>query len=481
MHDWEWESFGNYVNREGANITEAGPLYGPIHHFKITRNKDLHLFLETSAAQNARSDYQEHPEGTVRINTDKITITSAGGMKIIAEGIQPQETKRTFHENPLLGKMEQLSSLSSLEASLSDDLPSYVIEWLANVGGEYLWPCLSDDLAEIKKTRKLCHQENAAIIMTGTNKAESHHRNCVKICVDKYEVYLCTTRLEGNENIEGSGFILYVGNPSLEIRRKIRDCLSYATGRYLVCLGHSCFSSKWSLLSFKAISAYSLGGDAFKLPTIMPTPLGKQYKWEIDQDFLTRMICSLYKNYDAIRFNSLSWGYWHAVCATPHIAPVHYGAIIEALQQNYLKLIEESFATSIVGKEIWQPLQAAFLSNIEALKIGKADKKILKNKIRNVNSQPHSVKTEKIFERLHLKLSEKEKAAWKRRNVAGHGGATNENEQIDLIKDIKLLNIRFNRLLLSITNASDFYYDYFSIGCPIRNLGEEIPANTLDI
>ena len=85
-------------------------------------------------------------------------------------------------------------------------------------------------------------------------------------------------------------------------------------------LGCSSFCEKWFLVSFHAVSAYSLGGNARELPSMPPSPLGTRFLWEIDREILSRMVNSLYSHYDALGFGKLSWAYWHAVCATLHIA-----------------------------------------------------------------------------------------------------------------------------------------------------------------
>jgi len=76
---------------------------------------------------------------------------------------------------------------------------------------------------------------------------------------------------------------------------------------------------------------------------------------------------------------------------------------------------------------------------------------------------------------LHLQLGEREKKAWKRRNDAGHGNEIDPDGYIELIRDIKLLRIRFNKMLFAITATSDFYNDDFTINHAIRKLAEPVP------
>jgi hypothetical protein len=75
-------------------------------------------------------------------------------------------------------------------------------------------------------------------------------------------------------------------------------------------------------------------------------------------------------------------------------------------------------------------------------------------------------------------LGEREKMAWKQRDIAAHAKEIKEHDYIRLLKDIKLLKLRFHRMLLAITNASDSYIDYYTLGLPQRPLRDPIPGDT---
>jgi hypothetical protein len=81
-------------------------------------------------------------------------------------------------------------------------------------------------------------------------------------------------------------------------------------------------------VSFKPVSPYTIDGRVFDLPVMPPAPLSARSYHEI-----SRFASALFAAYDEINFGDLNWGFWHARCATPHIAPVHFGAIIEALRK----------------------------------------------------------------------------------------------------------------------------------------------------
>jgi hypothetical protein len=74
---------------------------------------------------------------------------------------------------------------------------------------------------------------------------------------------------------------------------------------------------------------------------------------------------------------------------------------------------------------------------------------------------------------LGLALGPREEKALRIRNISAHG--KDEEVDVEWIRDLKILRIRFHRMVIAMTGASDQYYDYFTIGRPIRGLRAAIP------
>jgi hypothetical protein len=472
MFNWEWESFERLLNGNSFTIVDVGPLRAPIRSFSIIRDEKLELTMETRADQNATSEFNVYLPGTVRANVDTVRLTDNSGVEVVAVGVQPHSWTMSVNVDSPRGELREASSVQSIKGSISPQRDrKYVMDWLANVDDVFVWPDMSDVETEITKTRAFRGGNNEPVLR-GSNKNSSGSWNCVKLAVEGYDVFLCAARPATARGVSKPGFILYIGNPSDDFREKIRQCLSFSLGIFFVYLGCSSFCENWLLASFEAVSAYSLDRKAFDLAPMPPSPLGTRSVWEIERDILSRMVNALYSHYDALGFGELSWAYWHAVCATPHIAAVHYGAATEALQRSYLNANEGVLKTKLVDGEEWRGLKASVESAISEL-AGKDDvKQIMKNKLNDMNTVPASLVTERILEGLHIELGEREKKAWKRRNVAAHGSDTASAEVIELIRDLKILRLRFHRMLLSITKASEFYYDYFSV----RKIGDAFYA-----
>ena len=69
-----------------------------------------------------------------------------------------------------------------------------------------------------------------------------------------------------------------------------------------------------------------------------------------------------------------------------------------------------------------------------------------------------------------------ERQAWRRRNDAAHGIAMETGEELETIRDIKLLKVMFHRMVLRIINGADTYRDYATQGFPIRKLADPVPS-----
>jgi hypothetical protein len=244
-------------------------------------------------------------------------------------------------------------------------------------------------------------------------------------------------------------------------------------GLYLVYLGHTTFDSDWLTIHFEAISAYSLGGRAFELGPMPPAPLGVRYEWEIDGAMLSRLVNSIFAQYEKLNFGALSWAYWHAVAATPHIAGAHYGAAIESLERAFLKITTLAVKRTLVPEIEWSNLHQAIKTTLLAGSLPEGAAKILRNKLKSLNQAPQGEITNDLLSQLKLNFGERERsAAAMVRNKSAHG--KDDEVDIEWIRDLKLLRVRFHRMLFAMTGASDYYYDYFTLGRPTRRLDEAV-------
>jgi hypothetical protein len=244
-------------------------------------------------------------------------------------------------------------------------------------------------------------------------------------------------------------------------------------GNYLVYLGCSIFDADWNTIRFKSVSAYSIGKRVFDLPVMPPAPLGFTYQREITSACVSRMVNGIYCQYDSLKVGTLCWAYWHALCATMHIAAAHFGAAIEALIRNFVEARSTEFETKLVpDHDEWRSLCKEIQQVITRLAVPDETKRILISKLGSLNETPRSVLMNRALDGLDIQLSEAERHAWRRRDYAAHGIEIKEEDQLKVIQQTKLLQRMFHRLFLKVTDGSDIYNDYCSLGFPIRKLSD---------
>jgi len=186
------------------------------------------------------------------------------------------------------------------------------------------------------------------------------------------------------------------------------------------------------------------------------------------------MVNSLYTKYDELNFGVVSWAYWHAVTATPHIAAVHFGAALESLQRAFLGSASVPASSKVVDEETWDKIRSALEIALTPLELSPKTLEIFKSKVRTLNSRSQHSTSKNLMDDLGLVLSSREQKAHNARHKSAHG----KDDEVDLewIRDLKLLRILFHRILLAMTHANDEYYDYFTFENPIRKVREPVPG-----
>ena len=124
---------------------------------------------------------------------------------------------------------------------------------------------------------------------------------------------------------------------------------------------------------------------------------------------------------------------------------------------------------------MWKQFSAEIEETIAKLQIPEAKKNALRENIGGLNRVHQRDIMEAILKDIGIALGIDEAEAWKRRNDAAHGIAMEDGEELDVIRDIKLLKVMFHRMLLRIINGADTYHDYATPGLPIRKLADPVP------
>jgi hypothetical protein len=467
--DWKNQAI-EILNEPGWRVADIGPLHGDIGTFKIRRDQALTLFIDTEAVRGRSFPGRQVRPGTARINSDKVLVESSSGAKAVLSGVDARtrvESGNTVREN---GRVHELT------IALPKAGPAaHTIEWVENLPSHHIWPNIIESV-EGSKASIAFTDKRVTVVDPEAKLGTGRQAAILNIAGHRLCIWGPRAVIEGPT--PRSGRIIYEGVPDELTRKKFRTALSFAFGTYLVETGHTIFDKDWHALSATARSAYSLGGRASEL-SIQPLMWlsDRNADFDIGLVSLTRMVERLFAAYDALDLANLSWAYWHARTAPPHIAPAHFGSAIEALQRSYGKLHTGAIQTRILADAKWTELLEAFSYVFAKAHISGEDTAVLTEQIKSgVNYVPKRDQLKAFADLLKIKLGKDEDTAWKRRNKSAHGIPIKEGKELEAIRDTQLLMVLFHRMFLATTGAADFYLDYCSPGIPRRLLREPVPS-----
>jgi len=475
MHDLTEECLC-ILNNSLFEIADPGPLHQPIRRFSIRRDEKLRLILETEADPNAISAAVDQAPGMVRLATERALLRSVGGLEGEFFGLVPYSQHHQFQA----GAEQPLKELAQVQIAKTNN-PSgasalYVIDWLENLPQSlYTWPEASDVVTKTITTRRISLHDG--ITIASDTERFSTSRNSAKLTVDGITFYVCALDGKDRTGAIKPGCIVYDGVPDDEFRKKVRTGLSFAMGIYLIDLGTTHYDAEWNVVSTLARSAYSLRRHAFDIETLQLAPLGDRFLNELGALQLTRAIQAFVTAFDVLNLANLHWAFWHACAATPHIAPVHFGAAIESLLSAYTKANSGKVRKGWATQDEWKILRAALSDVIASAEVSVEVKAALKDKLPTFNGIDQRQRLKDVMATLNLELGEDEDAAWRRRNKSAHGMPIPQGQEVAAIRDMKLLRGLFQRLLLRITNAAEQYIDYASPNHEHRPLSQ--PSSTI--
>jgi hypothetical protein len=473
---WEYEFALPFINNGHFYVTDPGPLRAPVNDFSIRRNEGLTLVIETRCPSDAKSIEPERPPGTVRLSVESAELENIGGIKAKLQGVIPYRFRRTDNYRTGDGELTEEAQIHEISAVVPDGGEArYTIDWVKNLPTRpFLWPASIDTKTETLTTRKIGIGGNE-IELFSKEISHSGANHAAQITVGGMDIYICALERKDGGELKKPGCILYDGIPDDQFRKKVRTAVSLALSVYLVELGSAVYRKDWEVVSFKARSPY-IPGNVLDLPILPPAPMNIRRRRELGSLALARLVNAVFDKYEAFDLGNLSWAYWHALCATPHIASVHFGAAVEMLLRQYAATKPLQFSQGIITDGvIWSSFSAQVDEVVSKLEIPDAQKSALRKNIGGLNRVHHRDIMEAILKDIRIALGADEIQAWKRRNDAAHGIAMAEGEELDVIRDIKLLKVMFHRMLLRMLNGADYYIDYATPGFPIRGLAEPVP------
>lgn len=461
----------------GYQITSAGPLHTPSLDISVKRDKNLDIILENALGENASSAYSNPLPGTVRMVSGEVSLRSQGGLSALATGVLPLGTTPKWNKRAQLFTTTERASVAVIEIETNIKArEAFLVEWFLIRSYPISWPEISETETRLRHTAEIAKGPDHLSLRLEATAASQVARNTLTLSIEGHRIYLREISAKKRDKGRSNYMLIYCDETTLEFRRKLQECLSITLGRYLVYLGHTGFSEAWKIVRLRAVSSYSINKDVFKLLPQPPAPLSPGSYNRIDAATFNKHVSALFKNYEVLNLSQLSWGYWHAMCAPAHFAAAHYGALIESLRDAYIKSRPDLRGGKIVNDAvIWAKISGAMRAALEGAGLEDDARRILNNKLSNLNSRPTSSLLDIVCKSVGIHLGDSELGAWKRRNSAAHGARIKAEDYLSIFRDNMLLNVILMRMLTAMTEASNNYIDYCSIGHPVRPLADPVP------
>lgn len=336
------------------------------HSIKIKRDDELNIVLNKESV----SQYKQLEMNFKIIDT--IPILDKGKTKYTLKNVYFNSMNQSFNLSFHTSKINAEAFVESIEfISKTYKNNDYIIEFVDNIPINHLWSNLVD--IEIKKQTNI---EMGNIKIEQISEVGSSIARCLDLKIGNQEVYLLRNKEKSGKEY-ANGTILYKGNPTKELRDKIRNIISFFIGRILILLEESFYDIDWNLTSLKAFSPHNtMNNRVFKINTILPLPLNdKLNNKEIDSKVLSNYIALFLDNYDLCDFNHISWLYWHAQCSALHTKCGELGATIEALQKSYIDNNKIGWSNSIIEKNEFKKLKEETIKLIDGLDVKEEEKK----------------------------------------------------------------------------------------------------------
>ncbi|MEJ5072439.1 hypothetical protein WH357_08845 [Enterobacter ludwigii] len=492
--DLGWEDLIN-IQHLHWKFKDSNRILEGFNSFKIYRNDKLSLVLELiykpSGARFSDTAFFVEParkEGEVYITDGHLILENIFDENVVLEicGISLANTNITNDNNGTTATITcSASTIKKTDNSKkTSGKENFTIDWITNLDiGNYTWSSWIRESKEKKITRNF-QSNNKTISFVEKREGNINNSKCCCIEVNGLSIFFGHTECPQIDKKYHTGFILYSEECDTEFRKKIRNALSFILGCKLVHVSSVLKDENYNSIEYEIHTQFAINElyhFSFSLPPSPLHPADAKYMF-LGEDEIGLMVQKIINSYDDYDFSHFSWLYWHAVASPLHLKGVGFGATLEFVQRKFIEKNAAKFNTKLVDKSLWKPLhQSLSQILIETDYLNEDDKKLFLNKLSNLNQTPQSILTNRFYEILELSLGALEIISFKQRNNSAHGNKSDDSEVIPLIREVKILRILCNRIILRIYNLSDLYNDFYSFGFPTRYLQDSITDQTLDV
>jgi hypothetical protein len=369
-----------------------------------------------------------------------------------------------------------------------NDLPiTTQIEWIANFSlGSYLFSRCTTRQQTVVFNRKRYRED---IVRLGLKKhpyPDRDHFRCECTVEDKklsLVVGKVLKKIASEEVLPG--FIefsdIYNCLPSDDTKQMILAALSFTFGRQLVSVGSTSLSKDNERVSYTVRTVNLLGEQAsYKQHGRPPVKLDIPDKISfVDENKVSFILNAVVEKMKELNLDHSLYLVWLSESSPLTVKAAHLGAAIESLRDSYCSG-SDVLKTTLLPKNLWKKIKKPILESFDTaislepkIQEGK-DIQILRRKLENLHTKSSNMQYEDFFEFISLKIGEVESYALNERNNPAHGHRYSPETYQDLVMTTDALYTLFNRIVLKITNASDFYIDYSTYEHPVRHIDEPL-------
>lgn len=453
-----WENIDHFNFNEFACV-KKGFLKYEKGEMSISRDKESQLLLKVIGDATVADFNFKDKEGDIPYEDFHVEFKHNHldqKIKMLAVPINRKITQNN-------GKNIYIDTFLVEEFEFSDDHSligaEYLIEFVDNLKINHLFP----NSMQIKENHEKIYELKDSNFELMQKIINHNHwsRNNIRFELEDSEIFIIKL---GNGD---KGIILYSIDLGLVKREKIRNTISYLLGSPLVFYGYS-FINKYMTPTFsysRNINSNELG--RLSIDFQLPAPLSLKAFNIIELDFFQKLVQEFYIKYDEYDLNNIFFTYWIAVNSNSITAAVHYGALIEKLQANYMKINNVSYS-KILDNSVFKKIRKQLEAQFDDFELADEHKKIFLNKIGNMNTYSQKDKMNFFCKDISLELSEIENKAWQQRNDAAHGNeVTDVNEAW---KNTIILRQLVNKFLLKLLTSSKHYFSYVEGNTEIKRL-----------
>ena len=495
MENLDWLEWLPITTPLTFRILQHGAFPEQVTTVQLSRDEKLNLIAvgHGEGYFSLQEHYKDLQAGEMVLYTDKTIGETEFGQLICLNGVIIQSAKNspmdlTFLINASVFKAELIRS----------ELPSIIqIEWIIN------FP-IKDDIFTRLTTREYSNsfsisRENKLLNIRPSKSKNTHdcydHFECKFMIGDQVWPFIVGKVIDTAAPQEYSpGFLEFkVSNNnqllSEDNKEIIISALSFALGRPLHSIGSTFLDENRDRISLVTREVNMLFGDnCYESPSQPPAPLDiEQQKKFLDEEKISRIISAVGSKMDIIE-HSLSL-IWIGLNSPLIVRASFLGAAIESLRDSWYSSQESKLSTSLIPKSIWKKIYNKqlkyeifdkFDTNLNALSeddkmnVDSNNFENLKKKIEYLNDKSSNMKYPDFYDSLNLRTGDVEKKAIAERNKSAHGNRYQSSDYSQLPMKMNALYTLYNRLVLKITGASDYYIDYSTYGYPVKHIDEPL-------